>query len=368
MKACISVITKYRIIPIIVTVFCVCFLCLPIHGMASPVSSSANELKKKAQQDFISGRYADAETVNLEIVTKYPESKECQYAVQMLGTLYENNLVDLRKAIRWDREYLEKYADTRKVSFYKEKLISLEKLVQQEEVFRAYQKIRFANESDENMVKKFEALLNEHPDFILKDKVQSELGYAYARMDKREKSYLAFKALTRNGEKKLSTSDQVAFKAASRYWEETSTWGWVAWGVVVVFWVAVLLMKPWKQLTRSAIRNTLIVAFLWILLIAIRLPFFYSIETAGDPIKIPDTAVYIAAGLNLTILFWLLLLSRGKFWQTRPRALRWLGPVLTLVMTLAVFYLFIIHQPNGPQIMDVFADQYQDWAEDLKIL
>jgi hypothetical protein len=118
-------------------------------------------------------------------------------------------------------------------------------------------------------------------------------------------------------------------------------------------------MNPWQQLTRSSIRNFLILALLWVLLNAVRMPTFYSMETGGYPIVIPDTVVYMVAGLNLTVLFWLLLLTRGKFWQTRARALRWLSPVLTLLMTTAVLYLFFVYYPNGPAILDIFADTFR---------
>jgi tetratricopeptide (TPR) repeat protein len=328
---------------------------LPRAGFAAQDSPAVKEMKQKAQHAYIDGRYAEAIAINLAIAEKHPESEARRYAVQMLGALYEDNLIDIKKAIKWDREFLEKYANSRQASFYKEKLSSLEKLMKQGEAFKIYQKIRFVNQGDEIMVQKFEALLKDKPDFLLKDKVLSELGYAYARMDKRKESYLAFVALSRNGSK-LSSSDQVAYETASRYWKETSVWAWVAWGVVALLWTGVLLMKPWKQLTRSSIRHFLILALLWALLNAVRMPTFYSMETGGYPIVIPDTVVYMAAGLNLTVLFWLLLLTRGKFWQTRPRALRWLSPVLTLLMTTAVLYLFFVYYPNGPAIIDIFAD------------
>ncbi len=360
-------IRRTKLIPLLIlTLFGGLFL-LPIAGFAAQDSPAVNELRQKAQHAYINGRYADAAAIDLEIAGKHPESEAARYAVQMLGTLYEDNIVDIKKAIKWDRKYLEKYASPRQVSFYQEKLASLEKLIQQEAAFKTYQAILFADQGDEIMVKKFEALLKDHPDFLLKAEVQRELGYAYARMDKRRQSYLAFEALSGNGGKKLSTSDQEAYETASRYWKETSAWGWVAWGVVVMLWAAALLMKPWKRLTQASIRTFLILVLLWVLLTAIRMPTFYSMETTGYPIIIPDTVVYIAAGLNLTTLFWLLLLTRGEFWQTRPRALRWLSPVLTLLMTTAVFYLFIIHQPNGPQIIDVFSAQYQRWAEEGRL-
>jgi hypothetical protein len=350
-----AAIRRRKFIPLLILTLFVSLFLQPLAGFTAQGSPAESELKQKAQHAYINGRYAEAAALNLEIAGKHPESEARRYAVQMLGTLYEDNLVDIKKAIKWDREYLEKYANPQQVPFYKEKLASLEKLIQQEEAFKTYQAILFANQGDEIMVKRFEALLKDHPDFLLKDKVLEGLGYAYARMDKRRQSYLAFQALSGNGEKKISSSDQVAYETASRYWKETSVWAWVAWGVVALLWTGVLLMNPWQQLTRSSIRNFLILALLWVLLNAVRMPTFYSMETGGYPIVIPDTVVYMVAGLNLTVLFWLLLLTRGKFWQTRARALRWLSPVLTLLMTTAVLYLFFVYYPNGPAILDIFA-------------
>ena len=147
----------------------------------------------------------------------------------MLGTIYEDHIVDVKKAIKWDQEFLEKYAKSGQIPFYKDKIANLEKLRAQEQAFKIYQSIMFANKGDEFMVQKFEALLKEHPDFLLKDKVESELGYAYARMDERKKSALAFQTIAAQGEKKLSSSDTAAYKAENRYWLMRTTWAWVAW-------------------------------------------------------------------------------------------------------------------------------------------
>lgn len=367
----------FKLIPLLILTLFSTLFWLPIcNGLAEqerpevsgqkPKVPEDAEIKQKAQDAYIHGRYAEAAALNLEIAEKYPKSEMRRYSVQMLGTLYEDNLVDIKNAVKWDREYLKKYADPRQVTFYKEKIASLEKLVNQEQDFKTYQAIRFANKGDEIMVKKFEALLKDHPDFLLKADVQRELAYAYGRLDKRRESYLAFQALaSQKGVNKLSSSDRIAADTAGRYWQMTSSWGWVAWVVVVMLWVAVLLMKPWELLNRASIRKFLILAGLWVLLIAASLPIFYGIDTNGDKIIFHDTAVFIAAGLNLTVLFWLLLLTRGTFWQTRPRALRWLSPLLTVLMTTAVFYLFLIHQPNGPEITDVFAVKYQYLIREL---
>jgi tetratricopeptide (TPR) repeat protein len=347
------------IVPVPLTLLMILVLFFP-RGASAQDGPEVKELKQRAQHAFVEGRYEDAAAANLEIAEKHPQSEARRYAVQMLGTLYEDNLVDLRKAIRWDREFLEKYADPRQVPFYKEKLTSLEKLVQQEEAFKVYQKIRFANQGDEVMVKKFEALLKDHPDFLLRDDVLREVGYAYDRMDKRKQSYLAFEAIaSHQGENKLSSTDAIAYEAAKRYWQMSWVWAWLAWAVVAMLWAAVLLMKPWKRLTWASVRNFLVWPALWVLLTALRMPTFYSIEATGYPIVIPDTAVFLLAGLNLTVLLWLLLLTRGSIWQRRPKALLWLSPALTLLMTTAVLYLFLIYQPNGPAMVDIFADTFR---------
>lgn len=351
-------------IPLLVLALLGSFFCLPISGFTAQDSEAVNELNQKAQHAYINGSYAEAAAINLEIAQKYPASNLRRYSVQMLGTLYENNIVDIKKAIKWDREYLEKYADPRQVKVYKEKLASLEKLMDQEQAFKTYQAIRFAREGDEVKVKKYEALLKDHPDFRMKAEVERELGFAYAHLDKRRESYLAFQALAQSSGEKLSSGDQQAFRTANSYWDMTSFWGGVAWAVILLLWAAALLMKPWKRLTRASIRKFLLWPVLWVVLAAAALPTFYSLDTAGDSIHIHDTQVYIAAGLNLMVLFWLLLLTRGAFWQTRPRALRWLSPVLTLLMTTAVFYLLVIYQQNGPEITSYFTVKYRHWMQE----
>ena len=98
------------------------------------------------------------------------------------------------------------------------------------------------------------------------------------------------------------------------------------------------------------------------------MPAFYSLDNAGDTVMIHDTQVYIATGLNLIILLWLLLFTRGTFWRTRPLALRWLSPVLTIAMTTAVLYVFIINQQNGTEIIDYFTVKYRHWMTEWSLL
>jgi peptidoglycan/LPS O-acetylase OafA/YrhL len=54
-----------------------------------------------------------------------------------------------------------------------------------------------------------------------------------------------------------------------------------------------------------------------------------------------------------------MLLTSAELCKNRRRALRLISPLLTLVMTAAVWYLFIAYQPNGPEIADVFVVKYQ---------
>lgn len=351
---------KIKLNPFLIVVLLVGLLCLPSTGLAAAELSVA-ELQKQARQSFAEGRYAEAEAVNLEIAEKHPGSEARRYAVQMLGSLYENNLVDLEKALKWHRVFLDEYADPRQVLFYREKLALLEQLLPQERTYAAYQAIRHANGNGEVAVEKLEALLAEHPDFLLQARVLKELAYAYARLDRRGDSYRAFQALSRIGGEEFTASDRMAYEKARRHWLRSTVGAGIAWGVVIIFSAAVLLMNPWPRMTRASLRTFVIWAVLWLLLAAARIPAYYAIE--GEENLFHDAAVYVAAGLNLAVLFWVLLLTRGRFWQTRPRALLWLSPVLAVLMTTAVFYLFLIHQPNGAEIMDAFAGKYRHWVE-----
>jgi len=335
---------------------------LPRAGSAAQDSPEATQLKQKAQHAYVEGRYADAVAANLEIAEKHPDSEARRYAVQILGAIYEENVIDLKKAVEWDREFLQKYADPRQAPFYEGKISNLEKLLPQEPAFKTYQAIRSANYSDEILVEKYEALLKGHPDFLLRDNVEIELGNAYGRMDRREQSYLAFQSIvSRGGEDAVPPKERAVYEAARRYWQMTWTWAWVAWGFVIALWVVVLLMKPWKRLTWASSRKFLLWPVLWVLLTVAIMPIFNSLETGGYSMPIPRITVFILSGLNLTILFWLLLLTRGEFWQTRRFALVLLSPVLTLVMTAAVFYLVVVYHPYGPYSMDVFAVKLAYW-------
>ena len=327
-------------------------------------------LKQKALDAFIHGRYAEAVACNLKIVHKFPGTKERHAAVQMLGTIYEDNLVDLKQAIKWDRVFLEKYADSRQVPFYKEKLeklTALEKGINQEAAFKAYHNIKFANKGDGYLVKNYEALLKAHPDFSMKVEVQKEIAYAYDRMNKPKESYAALQAIvSQNPGQKLSTSDQIMAEANHTYYEMNTTWKWVAWSVVAALWGAVLLMKPWRRLDRRAVRGFLIWTVFWTLLVASRMPTFYSLETGGYKFDITDTAIYTMGALNITVILWLMLLVRGEFWLDRPRVLRWTSPLLTLVMTVSVLYLFVAYQPNGPLIVSSFGEKYDYLIGELR--
>lgn len=363
---------RTKLFPLLILALFVALFWLPVTGFAEQERPEVNEqkpkipevagLKQKAQDAFVHGRYAEAAAFNLKIAEKYPASKERHYAVQMLATIYEDNLVDVKKAIKWDREFLKKYADSRQVPFYTDKVASLEKLVNQrnqEEAFKTYHKIKFANKGDAYLVKNYEALLKEHPDFSLKVEVQKEIAYAYDRMSKPRESYAALQAIaTQNPGHKLSPTDQIMAEAEHSYWEMSSTWKWVAWAVVAALWGGVLLMQPWKRVDRAFLKTFLILTVLWVLITACRMPTFYSMETGGYKFVIEDTAIYTLALLNMPVILWLILLTRGEIWLTRPRMLRWISPPLTLAMTMAVIYLFVAYQPKGPEIIHEFGEKY----------
>ena len=335
-------------------------------GATMPDSPEVQQLKQNAGSAFVKGDYAQAAAFALEIAEKHPGTEARHYAVQMLGTLYENNIVDLKKAIKWDREFLEKYADSRQAPYYQEKLASLDKLLTHEEGYKAYVAIQIAHEPDEVMVKKFEALLRQYPDFILKDQVERDLGYAYGRLDERKKSALAFQSIASPDREKLSSTDKIEYGNAHRYWRMRSTWAYAAWTLILALWALVLWMNPWKQLTWASTKKFLLWPVLWLVVTGASMPFFFSMETKGYPIVIPAITVCIAIGLNLIVLFWLLLLIKGSVWQSRLRARRWLSPVLAVLMTTGVFYLWVVYQPNGPYIVDVCVVKLDYWRVEFR--
>ena len=324
--------------------------------------SEVAELKQKAADAYLHGRYAEAEPLFLKIARKFPASKERRYAVQMLATIYEDNLVDPLKAIKWDREFLKKYADYRQVPVFKEKiekLAGIEKVANQKEAFKRFQNIKFANKGDEYLVTNYGKLLKDYPDFSMKIEVEKEIAYAYDRMHKSKESYAALeKVAAMTPGHRLSSTDQIMADDNHEFWEMSSTWKWVAWGVLAALWIPVLLMKPWRRFDRASFRTLMIWIAIWIVLCAVRMPFFYNMETEGFLYVIKDTTIYALFAVNLPVIVWLVLLTRGEFWVTRRRALRWVSPPLAIVMTVTSIFLFIATHPNGPAIISVFGPKY----------
>ena len=342
-------------------------LALPLLSVAGGLDGpSVDELKQKAQKAYIEHHYKDAAALDAEIADKYPQSDARRYAVLMLGNIYEENFVDLKQAIKWDREFLKGYADYRQARAYREKIAFLEKMLPQESVFREYQAIKTSGDTGKVLAKKYEALLKHHPDFMLKDSIESELGYTYASLDEREKSYEAFKVIASEGKNRLSATDRASYGDVRRYWRMTTTWAYAAWFVIAALWAWVIAMRPWKRLSWRSARRFMIYPALWVIGIISCIPIYNDLHVEGYPIIIPISAMFIAGGLNLIVLLWLLLLVRGQYWQTRPRFLRMCSPVLTLVMTVAVLYLCVVYYPQGPHITDLFRVKYKYWSGEYR--
>ena len=322
-------------------------------------------LQKMAHEAYVKGRYTEAEACNLQIANRRLSDKARRYAVLMLGTLYEKHLVNLEKARHWYREYLEGYASRGQVRFYEEKLAFLEKLKPQEAAYATYRQILSSNGDDTTKARAYEDLLAVYPEFLLKSEVLRELGHAHARLENYRKSYLAFSSLLQQIGGELTPSEQLVFDKAQRNWHRTIGAG-VAWGVFILLWLAVIAMKPWERISRASLKIFNRWAAAWFLISVVSIIFYAIKVRTAEHNLFHDAAVYVAAVLNLLVLFWVQLLTHGKPWKNRPRALQVLSPALAIVMTTVVCYLFIFHQPNGTTIMDDFSAKYQHWIEEIQ--
>ena len=235
-----------RFFPLFVLVFFVLLFWKPANGLAEQDDPEAKALQLKAQKAFTDRHYDEAAGIDEKIARMYPGTLERRFAVQMLGSIYEDNLVNIGKALKWDREYLKKYANPRQASYYTEKIATLEKLKVQEDSFRIYKRIRFAGKGDAIMVKEFEVLLKEHPDFLLKNDVERELAYAYSRMDKRKESFQAIQNIARNNPNEVSKLDRALANDNERYWKMQQRYSLIAWSIVALLWGLALSMRPWS--------------------------------------------------------------------------------------------------------------------------
>ena len=87
------------IIPLLVLMFLGGPILLPGRAIGGQDSPEAAQLKQDAQKAFLARDYAKASALDQEIARKYPDSVARRYAVQMLGTIYEDYIVDVKKAV-----------------------------------------------------------------------------------------------------------------------------------------------------------------------------------------------------------------------------------------------------------------------------
>jgi hypothetical protein len=186
------------------------------------------------------------------------------------------------------------------------------------------------------------------------------LAQAHVRLDHRRAAYETYQALSREPAG-LTASDRPAYEKAAHNWRLSGVWAGVAWAIVALLVGAALAMRPWETVTRADLRQLLWWCAGWLALSALRLPAYHA--AAWDENPFPPSAVYVAAVLDLGVLAWLFLFVKGAFRRTRPRALLAVAPALTLLATGAAYYLFLVYQPRGPDIIDAFGVEYAHWAE-----
>jgi hypothetical protein len=333
---------------------------LLIANKALGAEAGAEELKRLASQEFVAGHFAQAAAHCEELARRYPPAPERRYAVQMLGTLYEEKLVDVGKAIFWSRRFLEEYAEARQADFYRRKLATLEALRGQEATFARWQALRISDPPDEILAREAEALLGAQPDFVLRADVLRTLAQAHVRLDHRRAAHEAYEALSRTPGG-LTESDLPAREKAAHNWRLSSVWAGAAWAMVAGLLAAAVAGRPRATLTRTDLGRLAPWVAAWLVFSVLRLPSYFA--AAADENPFPPSAVYLAALLELAILAWLFLFVKGGFWRTRSRALLLSAPALTLLLTAAVYYLFLVYQPKGPDIIDSFGVEYAHWAE-----
>lgn len=333
---------------------------LLIASNAVGAEPGAEELKRLVSQEFVAGQFAQAAAHCEELSMRYPRAPEGRYAVQMLGTIYEEKLADLGRAILWSRRFLDEYVDAREAEFYRRKLATLEALRGQEASFARWQALRRSGPPDAVLAREAEALLCDQPDFALRAEVLRAAAQAHARLDHRRAAYEAYEALSR-APGGLTASDRPAYERAARGWRLSSVWAGGAWSVVAVLFGAAVAARPWARLTRTDLGRLAQWVAAWLVFSALRLPSYAA--AAADENPFSPSAVYVAALLNLALLAWLFLFVKAGFWRTRRRALLVSAPALMLLLTAAVYYLFLIHQPKGPDIIDSFGVEYAHWAQ-----
>ncbi|MBN1576063.1 MAG: hypothetical protein JW913_05900 [Chitinispirillaceae bacterium] len=324
----------------------------------------AATMRQEAHERYIKGEYRKAADANLALLADMASTEQNRrYALQMLGTIYENHLLQFDSAAYWYERFSSKYARGVQKEFYRKKLAFLRGLGNDEKKgYALIQKAMYGTRVPHEQIALLEEGLATAPKLPKRREVLlllSHIAYEADMYAKARSTMLRLKAMDPDA---ISGDLRTRFMQVQAIWRR-SIISRVCWGVVALLLAAVLFTAQYNKVSRRAWKLFAVLCAAWVLLSAAGVVIYISKihSLIHNPFTVPG--IFVAALILLVIAAWIFLARFSLLWRISGRAAVVALPVCAVLLTVASSFLFCYHQPKRVKILEEFGDRYMHWIQ-----
>lgn len=324
----------------------------------------ADSLQRQAHKQFINKQYRKAASTNLSIVADTNTSiNDRRYAMQMLGTLYENHLLQFDSAAFWFEQFNEKYASITQHDYYKNKISFLRGLKGNEiKGYSIVQKAIFASNDLQEQVKLLEDGLALAPQLPNRKKVLIFLSQKAYDAGMYAKAYKTMLQLQEMAPGILAGELKDRYSKVRTIYQQ-SIIARISWAIVILLFLIVIFSTSYKLISFKALKKLYYLIIGWTLFSIILLIIYFIRINRLDHNPFSIFSIFIAIFLLLVITVWIFfarfsLLNRSSYTKTII-----VLPLCSFILTLAVWFLFLYYQPERTKILYEFSERYMHWIE-----
>ena len=324
----------------------------------------ATNLQQQAHEQYVKGKYREAATTNLAILSNTTSlEKDRRYAMQMLGTIYENHLLNFDSAAYWYEKFSQKYTSGAQREFYRKKLNLLRGLGDNEKKgYSAIKKATYATEAPQKKIALLEAGLSMAPSLPNRKEVLLQISHTAFDAKQYAKARAALLELKKIDPGVVAGELRVRFSQVEAMWRY-SIIARACWAFVTVLFVSVLLTVPYRKIARKSWKMLGFLCAAWIPIAAIGICMYLWKIHALVHNPFSKQAIFIAAIMLLVITFWIFSARFSLLHRISGSATIVVLPICSLLLAVASFFLFLYHQPKRELILEDFGERYVHWIQ-----
>jgi tetratricopeptide (TPR) repeat protein len=345
---------RQSIVPVIVLLV----LAIGLVSTSGEPESQVQSLQQAAHQSYTDKRYTEAVALYQELLQVAPQGDHRAHAIRMLGMINDFNLFNLDAALTWYGQYLKEFAAAdRMTTTIRWRLDLIRNLGEHREAYVAFQKVKLLDQNTPQRLKALATLMETYPDYDKKYEVAEALAWEYRHARQYGKSYGMFKVAAMGNPTIPADKKGEQLAEPRRTWKR-SVYAKVCWLFILIVVVCTILLQPWRQVDREQVKHIapLFAAWLLIMVAGVVLYIVKVRHYTENPFTIPDVVVLLTAGL--VVLGWAFMFGNAPLWKTGSQILVLVPPLAAILLSLAVFYLYLYHQKEWIMIMYDFLEQY----------